>query len=151
MQPSNQNDLEANIAMRFRTLLMLWGALFLSIGIYFILSLLTNGPNGDTSQNRTLTFMLAAAASFLAIISLAIKQKFLTQSVERQRVELVQTGYTIAWALSEAAALLGLLDHFVTGNRYYYLLFIIGACGMLLNFPRRQHVEDACYKRPTLQ
>ena len=78
-------------------------------------------------------------------VSVAIKKRFLNQSVEQQRPPLVQQGYVIAWAVTEVAALLGLLDFYLTGNRDYFLRFIIAACGQLLHFPRRQHVIDACY------
>ena len=82
-------------------------------------------------------------------VSVAIKKRFLTQSVEQQQPQLVQQGYVIALAVTEVAALLGLLDFYLTGNRYYFLLLIIAACGQLLHFPRRQHVIDACFKNPT--
>ncbi|HXM34753.1 MAG TPA: hypothetical protein VN920_06180 [Pyrinomonadaceae bacterium] len=144
MQSSNQNDLQAKTDARLRVIRTLWSALFLSIGIYYVLTLFTGHPN--VVPNRTVSIALAAAGSFFAIISIPIKQKYLTQSVTEQRVELVQTGYIIAWALTEVAALLGLLDHFIAGNRYYYVLFVIAAGGMLLNSPRRQHVLDACFK-----
>lgn len=145
MQPSNQNDLQAKIAIRFRMILVLWSALFLSIGLYYVMTLFVH-PSEGTGQNSTLSAVFAVAGSVLAIISVPVKQKYLTQSVEQQRLELVQTGYVVACALCEVAAMLGLLDYFVTGNRYYYVLFIIAGCGMLLNFPRRQHVQDACFK-----
>ena len=62
-------------------------------------------------------------------VSVVIKKRFLTQSVEQQQLQLVQQGYVIAWAVTEVAALLGLLDFYLTGNRYYFILFIIAACG----------------------
>jgi hypothetical protein len=37
----------------------------------------------------------------------------------------------------------------VTGDRYYYMLFIIAACGQLLHFPKREHVINAAFK-PTI-
>jgi drug/metabolite transporter (DMT)-like permease len=147
MQPSNQNDdLQAKIDGRFRSISTIWFGLFLSVGLYYLLTLYTGNPHEDVSHNRRLFLALAAAGVLLVIISVLIKQKFLKQSVDEQRVELVQTGYTVAWAISEVAALLGLLDFFLTGNRHYYVLFIIAACGHLLNFPRRQHLLDASFK-----
>src|ERR1700730_9406966 len=147
MSPSNQNDLQRKVDTRLRIIRVLWSGLFLSIGLYFVLTLFT--PKDDVSPNRTLSIALAAAGSFFAIISIPIKQKYLTQSVDGQRVELVNTAYIVALALCEVAALFGLLDHFVTGNRYYYVLFMIAACGQLLHFPRRQHVLDASFKTST--
>jgi len=48
-------------------------------------------------------------------VSVPIKKRYLTQSVEQQQ-PLVQQGYVIAWAVTEVAALLGLLDFFITGS-----------------------------------
>ena len=148
MQPLNQNDLQAKVDTRLRIIRTLWFALLVSVAIYFILTVFVGRPK-DASPNGTLSIALAAMGSLLVVASLPMKWKYLRQSVDAQRIELVQTGYILALALCEVSALLGLLDHFVTGNRYYYLLFIIAACGQLLNFPRRQHVLDACFKSPT--
>lgn len=149
MQPSNRNDLQLKVDTRLRMIRTLWFALFASVGCYYVLTLFTGNPHEDVSPNRRLFYALAALGSLLAIVSIPIKQKYLTQSVYQQRVELVQTGYVLAWALTEVAALLGLLDFFLTGNRHYYVLFIIAACGHLLNFPRRQHLLDASFKSAT--
>jgi hypothetical protein len=54
----------------------------------------------------------------------------------------------VAWAITEVGALLGLLDFFKSADRYYYVLFLIAACGQLLHFPRREHVINAS---PTTQ
>jgi len=67
--------------------------------------------------------------------------------VDQQRVRLVQQAYIVAWAITETAALVGLLLFFLNGNRYYYVLFVIAAAGMLLHFPRREHVINASFKQ----
>ena len=147
MQSADQSSLLVQVETRYRVLLIVWFAFVLSIGIYLVISLFIHRPNGDDGQNRLLTFMFAAAGTFTTIVSTVIKQKFLTQSAERQRPELVQTGYVVAFALSETAAILGLMDRMITGNRYYYVLLIIAAIGMLLHWPRRDHLLAAYYKR----
>jgi hypothetical protein len=76
-------------------------------------------------------------------VSFLLKQRILEQAVAGQRLDLVQTGYILAWALCEMAALLGLMDHFANGYRYYYVGFIFAAAGLLLHFPRKQHLLDA--------
>ena len=45
---------------------------------------------------------------------------------------------------------IGLLDFFLSGNPYYYLLFLIAAGGLLLQFPRREHVVNASFKKAVL-
>jgi hypothetical protein len=39
------------------------------------------------------------------------------------------------------------MDRVVTGNRYYFVLLLIAAIGMLLHFPRREHLLAASYKQ----
>jgi hypothetical protein len=146
MQPLDQNDAQATVAMRLRTLLILWCAIFLSIPMYYVFSLVTATPVGDVNQNRTLTIILTAAGLLSVLVSHIVKQKYLNQAVAQQSIALVHIGYVAGFAVTEVAALLGLLDHFVTGNRYYYVLFIIAAIGMALHFPRRDHLLAACYK-----
>jgi hypothetical protein len=77
---------------------------------------------------------------------LAIKKKFLDRSVVNQDVGMVQRGMIIACALCEVCALLGLLGHFLAGNREFYFLFLLSAFGMALHFPRRSQLEAATYK-----
>ena len=144
MLSSNQNELEAKIEIRLRTMRILWIALFISIVLYYGFTLFNKG---NDAPNTLVSFGLAAAGMFLVILSFPIRRRFLTQSVETQSMELVQKGYIVALAVCEAAALLGLLDHFVTGNRYYYLLFIAAAAADSLHFPQRRHLQEASYKR----
>ena len=146
MQPLDQNDAQATVAVRLRTLLILWCAIFLSIPVYYVFSVVTAAPVGDANQNGTLTIILTAAGLLSVVVSHIVKQKYLNQAVARQSIALVHVGYVVGFAVTEVAALLGLLDHFVTGNRYYYVLFIIAAMGMALHFPRRDHLLAACYK-----
>lgn len=135
----------ATLDARYRTILILWFALFVAIGLYFVVSLL-NPATEQRTENKVLSYSLAVLGMFAVIASYFVKQRFLTQSVKEQNTFLVQQGTVIAAALCEASALLGLFDYFVTGNRYYYLLMIIAALGSLLNFPRRDQLLAASYK-----
>ena len=146
MQLSPQ-DLQLKIEPRIRTIRTLWIAMLLSIGIYYVFTLFIGQPK-NSNPNSALSLMLVGIGLLTTLISVPIKKKFLARSVEEQRVELVQQGHIIAWAMTEVAALLGILDFFVTGNRYYYVLFLIAAMGQLLHFPRRQQLLDACFKNP---
>jgi hypothetical protein len=58
----------------------------------------------------------------------------------------MQAGFTVVMALCESAVLFGLVGVFVTRNDAAYLLFALGALGMLLHFPRREQVESAFRK-----
>ena len=68
--------------------------------------------------------------------------------MDQQKVEMVQQAYIVGWAVNEATALLGVIDFFMTGHRHYYLLLLISALGLLLQFPRREPVENAAFKSP---
>jgi hypothetical protein len=127
-------------------MLILWFGLLSSVLLYFLISLVIQRPNGDDRENRILTFVLTAVGAFTVIVSMALKQRFLARSLDQQRVKLVQTGYIMALALCEVAALLGLVDRIVTGNRYYYVLFVIALTRIALHWPRRDHLLAASYK-----
>lgn len=146
-QPSPQ-DLQLKIEPRIRTMRTLWIALLMSVVMYYVLSLIV-GPPANPNPNSTLSIMLLVAGILTTLISFPIKKKVLAQAVEKQRVQLVQQGLIVAMALTEVAALLGLLDFFATGNRYYFVLFLIAGIGQLLHFPRREDVLAACFKNPT--
>ncbi len=147
MQPKERNDLHAKLDARFRVILILWFALLSSVVVYFLVSLVIQRPNVDDGENRTLTFVITVVGTVAVIVSTALRRRFLAKSVDLQRLELVQTGYIVALALCEFAALLGLVDRMVTGNRYYYVLFVIALIGMALHWPRRNHLLAASYKR----
>ena len=125
----------------------LWIGMFLSIVAYYVFTVFS-GRSGNLTPNSKLSLTLAGTALLVTLISFPIKKIMLTRAVEQRQVQRVQQGYIVAWAITEIAALLGMLDFFLTGNRYYYVLFIIAACGQLLHFPRRDPVIDASFKRP---
>ncbi len=144
MRPMNE---PATLEPRYRTMMILWFALLCSIGMFFLFAVLM-APDFAVTENKMLTLTFFAVGTMAVIISRFVKQRFLSQAVEKQDVALVQTGMISAAALCEVAAMLGLMDWFITGNRYYYVLFIIAVIGTLLNFPRRDHLLAASYKKP---
>ena len=145
MQSPNQQD--QKIELRLRTLRTLWIALFLSVLIYFVMTIFVHRSENAVPNNSLFLILLLMGLSITSV-SFLVKSKLLNKAVELQQVPLVQQGYIVAWALSEVSALLGLLDYFATGDRYYYVLFIISAFGYLLHFPRREHVINATFKNP---
>lgn len=138
--------MKENIEIRIRTIRTLWFALFVSVGLYFALTFFVQ--RSENQPNATLFLVLAAVSVTTVAASFIIKTNFLSRAEQQQQVSLVQQGYVVASALTEVPALLGLVDYFTTGNDYYYVFFIISALGMLLHFPRRDHVLNAAYKQP---
>jgi len=144
MNTPNQND-PGNIELRLRTMRILWIALLMSIPIYCAFTLFVK-RRAEPAPNRTLSLSLLIAGAFATLISFAIKSTLLKKAAQQQQVAMVQQGYIVTWAITEVAALLGMFDFFVTGNPYYYALFIISALGMLLHFPSRDAVLNASFK-----
>jgi NADH:ubiquinone oxidoreductase subunit 2 (subunit N) len=143
--------MEDNLDKRYQTLFILWFALLVSIAMYFLVTLFAapatgTGPSGSTRS--FLIFAVTALGTFLVIVSFAVKQKLLQRSVEKQDVNLVQKGLLLSCAMCEVSALLGLLEHFLIGNREYYLLFLLAAAGIIIHFPRRSQLEAASYTKP---
>jgi NADH:ubiquinone oxidoreductase subunit 2 (subunit N) len=141
--------MELDLIKRYRTMLVLWFALLMSQTMYFLFSLfvthnISNEPNNAT--RAPLIIALTAVSTLFVIVSFPVKNKLLERSVEKQDLTLVQKAMVVAIAMCEVSALLGLLEHFVVGNREYYLLFLLAAGGMVLHFPRRIQLEAATYK-----
>jgi NADH:ubiquinone oxidoreductase subunit 2 (subunit N) len=142
--------LEHNLDKRYQTLVVLWFALLLSVGMYFLF-LTFAAPriqNGPVNGSSFLIVVLTVLGVFLVIVSFAVKQKLLERSVEKQDVSLVQKALVIACAMCEVSALLGFVERLVIGNREYYWLFLFAAGGIALHFPRRGQLESASYKKP---
>lgn len=145
---SGESNPQENVELKMRTLRVLWLGLFLSVVMYYGLTLFV-GRNENLTPNNTLSIALMVAAFSTTLLSFVVKNKLMTRAVESQQLGVVQQSYVVTWAINEVAALFGLLDFFVTGNRYYYALFVLAAAGLLLHFPRREHVENAAFKRTT--
>ncbi|HET8782808.1 MAG TPA: hypothetical protein VFM63_10350 [Pyrinomonadaceae bacterium] len=131
-----------------RTLRTLWIALMMSVVMYYVFSRF-QAPRENVTPNDTLSLAFIVIGISIILISFLLKSKLLTRAVDQQQVGLVQQAYIVAWAMSEVPALLGLLDFFVTGNPYYYVPMIIAVIGQLAHYPRREHVEQAAFKRST--
>lgn len=142
--------MEVDINKRYQTMLTLWAALLLSVGSYFVFSLIAAPAMGNAPSapgKSLLAAALTGLGTILALLSFPVKRRMLERSVENQDVALVQKGMIVACALCEVAAMLGLIERLVIGSRNYYLLFVIAAIGILLHFPRRDQLLAASYKK----
>jgi hypothetical protein len=144
--PQTQNNPPENIDLRMRTLRTLWFALVMSVGMYYVFTLF-NGPGENARPNNTLSLAIVAIGITTVFVSVFIKSKLLSRAIDQQQVGMVPQAYIVGLAICEVPALLGMIDHFVTGNPYYYVPLIIAVVGQLLHFPRREHVEQAAFKR----
>ena len=142
---ANQSDPQTSIELRIRTMRTLWFALLLSVGVYFGFTLFAVRKEG-LQPNPTVSLTLLCIAMLTVLVAFVIKSKLLSKAMEQQNPGMVQQAYVMTWAITEVSALLGLLDFFLTNDRYYYFLLIIAALGLLVHFPRREHVVDAAFK-----
>lgn len=141
--------MEIDLDKRYQTLMVLWGAQLMSIGLFFLIAVFAAPVvNRESSSSPTslITYVLAALGAFLVVISFVVKRKLLERSVDQQDVNLVQKGFIIAWAMCEVCALIGLIERFMLGNWDYFLLFVIAAHGIALQFPRREHLKSASFE-----
>jgi hypothetical protein len=138
---------QENFELKFRSIRTLWITMFLSIGGYFVFTLIVGRSEGNT-PNDMLFLVFAGIAVSTTLISFPLKSALLKRAIDQQQPPLVQQAYIVAWALTEVAALLGVVAFFLNTNRYYYVLFIIGAVGMLLHYPRREQVINAFPRNP---
>ena len=141
-QPANQAE---NIDLRMRTLRILWLALFLSVGMYYVFTLFPERSR-DLKLNNTMSIALMGIAVSAVMVSFLVKSKLLARAIDQQQLQLVQPAYVVTWALCEVPALLGMLSFFTNADPNYYVLMIIAAIGLLLHFPKREHLENAAYK-----
>lgn len=138
--------MEKDLEKLQQKLVVLWFTMLVNIGILFVVSLYLGPhvkPEPETAPSALLIVVITGVGTFAAVVSFAVKRKFLERSVEKQEVSLVQTGLVIACAMCELGALLGLLERFMVGNREYYFLFLIAAAATALHFPRREHLVAA--------
>jgi F0F1-type ATP synthase membrane subunit c/vacuolar-type H+-ATPase subunit K len=138
MKPTNsdQPDIEA----RYRTLLILWFAICMSVLMFMVVVYLSPVV---VAENPKLTLALNSLGLLPVALSFLIRQRVLAKSVATQRLDLVQSAYVLSFALCESSALLGLVDHFTTGSRYSYFAFVIAGIGLLLHFPQKQNLVNA--------
>ena len=121
---------------------IIWIGLISSVGIYYVITFFVQ-RSPDVAPNPTLSLALAVAAVSAIAVSFLIKAKLLGKAMEQQNIGMVQQAYIVTWAITEVAALLGLLNFFSTSDRYYHLFFAFAALGLLLHMPRREHVAGA--------
>lgn len=149
-QPSNQTGADAGLEARLRTMRILWVVFLITIGLYALMCVFTLPPVNAAEEDANNTTLLTALASF-AVASVAasflLKGRIYAQAARQSDPAKFQTGFIIAEVFCEVAALFGLVGLFVTHNRYAYALFVLGALGQLLHFPRRDQLAAAYTKK----
>ena len=138
--PSSESN-ETNIALRYRTLLTLWFAMIMSVVMWVVLIRVLTATTNPVNQKLGLALiclgLLPMSLSFL------VKQILAARAINQQSPMLLQQAYVIAWALCEAAGLLGLVAYFVAASPYYWVAFAIAVVGIILHFPQKTQLLQA--------
>lgn len=90
---------------------------------------------------------LAGVSVVSFFLSIVMRRKFIREAIEKQQVQLVQTGMILGCALGESITLFGLLLVFVQSYPYFYFFFALGMLAILLSYPKRDDVMAAGFKR----
>jgi len=138
MQFINPQEAEAKVAARYRVFLVLWIGIFMSVVFFLVLALAVASTG---VANPMLSYSLVGMGLVVVIVSLLLKQRLVKQAIEKREVQSLQSAYIIGMALCESAALFGLLDHFVTGSNISWFAFLFALTGMVLHFPKKDHLR----------
>src|SRR4029453_19474587 len=112
--------MEIDLNKRYQTMLTLWFALLMSVGIYFVIAKFA-GSSRETGPNSLPIVAINSLGAVLVLMSFVVKRKLLKRSVETQNVVLAQKAVLLACAMCESCALLGVLERFAFGSRDFYL------------------------------
>ncbi|MGZ8842183.1 MAG: hypothetical protein ACXW18_00880 [Pyrinomonadaceae bacterium] len=143
MQTSNPQELEAKVEARYRTFLVLWAAILMSIG--FLLALASALPV-KASANPIISYTLLIIGTSVVGVSVLLKQKMAQQAIDKGSVQSLQSAHVVSLALCESAALLGLCDRLMTGSVTSWFLFGIAVVGLLLHFPKKDYLRAVIHK-----
>jgi len=150
-----------DIEAQYRTMLLIWIALLNSQLVFLLIVFLTRpqlfrldftqpilGESGRGSgSTAALIIGFAVAAVTAVLFSFAFKKRLNERATAAQDTAQVQTGLIIALALCEAASVFGLTLAFAFEYQYFFAWLAIGILGMILHFPKRDHLHAASQNR----
>lgn len=119
---------------------MLWSGIVISLSLFLGMTLFI--PT-NAESNSKFSLLLNCAGIVPLGLSLLLKSQILSKAAQQQQIDQVQVGYVLGFALTEAAALLAVVDHFVNSGKYFYVGFVFAGLGMLLHFPQKRHLLAA--------
>lgn len=137
---------------RYRTMLILWLALLMSVVMFFVMTIVAAPEPLDQDRaapSSVVLFALTGVGTFLVVISFLVKRKMLQRSVEKQEPMLVQQALVVACAMCEVSALFGVFERFAIASGGHYVLFLVSAIGIALHFPKRDQLLAASWNEQT--
>lgn len=145
----NRPTTSTGLEVQLRTLRLLWVVFLICVALFFFVTWVTRPSDLPDEMSRgvhPLLYVLAALGLSAVAASFFVKAGLYRRAAEHRQPALTHAGFILAMALCESGVLFGLVGVFVTRNDAAYLLFALGALGMLLHFPRREQVEAAFHK-----
>lgn len=141
-------------------MIIIWAALLMSQVMFVALVFITRpelfrfdfsqpmlGPSWrPTGSSAAVIIGFAVAAVTAVLFSFAFRKRLNERAVAEQNPAHVQSGLIIALALCEASSLFGLTLAFAFDYQYFFLWIALGILGMILHFPKRDHLHAAAYK-----
>ena len=144
---SNRPGADPGPEGHLRVMRTLWAVFLVNIGLFVLLCQVAAPDRDEPAAGvPTLLLVLLALGFSTVAASFLLKPVFYRRAAERQEPSHLQTGFVLALALCETAALPGVVGVFVTQSDYAYALFALGALGQALHFPTREQVLSAYYK-----
>jgi len=143
METNNPQEIESRVASRYVVFLTLWFAMFMSVLIFLGIVLVVQS---QTNPNPMLSYALLAIGAMTVLVSFLLKHQLTRKAIDNNDVAALQSAHIVSLALCESAALLGVLDRFVTGSTTSWLLFASAVLGILLHFPRKDQLRAVSYK-----
>lgn len=151
MQQTNQKP---NVEQHYRTILIIWFALLNSQLLLLILLYFTKSEvfkfdfsKSLLGENAGMVIVFAVLAISTFLLSFILRKRFISQAINEQKTELVQTALIIACALCESISLFGFVLAMALNYQYFFVWFALGILGIVLHFPRRDDLIAASYKR----
>ena len=154
------NNQKIAVEAQYKTMLIIWAALLMSQMMFVVLVFITRpelfqfnfrqpllGPSGrPTGSSAAVIIGFAVAAVTAVLFSFAFRKRLNERAVAEQNPAHVQSGLIIALALCEASSLFGLTLAFAFDYQYFFAWIALGILGMILHFPKRDHLHAAVYK-----
>jgi hypothetical protein len=124
-----------------RFLVIMWSALFVTIGMYYYLTTIL--PAGKVDANSPLALPLLGFGIASVLASLYFKARFGARNDRPRTLAMVRAGYVVALVFDEIPALLGFVVYMLSAWPWHWVFYVISAAGLAINFPQRGDFEQA--------
>ncbi len=140
-EKAKERDAAQEVDANYGKLRIIWLAILAGLVAIYVVTRLVE-PQIEGEAELVFWVLLVSAVGNLAV-SFYLKQKLLRSAITQQNMNLVRSGYILAFALCEAVGLYGLISHFIAGSKYYYFFFVLSGFGVIVHKPQRDDLLAA--------